>query len=338
MAATRLARCQFCSPPGLGIPEFVMPDIIHHRLEIGIPVWNIGPARRIGLAGPARAAGRRNAPPIARFTPDLHTTGRGPSGRHRDCLAAKESARYTCAKVTVVKRSRIWRLAAVAALCLGWPAGAWAQIYAWRDANGGLVLSDHRPVGYAAKTFPGAGTPFVRSTRQISRPVSSDIESLITTHASAYQVRPDLVRAVVQTESAFNPRARSVKGAMGLMQLMPGTAAQYGVLDPYDAAENIRGGVAYLRDLLVKYAGNEELALAAYNAGPTAVDKYGQRVPPYRETVAYVNRVRHATVLSTPSRKSIYKVVDLVNGREVVRFTNQKSGSSTQEVLAARRR
>ena len=238
----------------------------------------------------------------------------------------------------MVKRSRIWRLAAVAALCLGWPAGAWAQIYAWRDANGGLVLSDHRPVGYAAKTFPGAGTPFVRSTRQISRPVSSDIEGLITTHASAYQVRPDLVRAVVQTESAFNPRARSVKGAMGLMQLMPGTAAQYGVLDPYDAAENIRGGVAYLRDLLVKYAGNEELALAAYNAGPTAVDKYGQRVPPYRETVAYVNRVRHATVLSTPSRKSIYKVVDLVNGREVVRFTNQKSGSSTQEVLAARRR
>lgn len=233
---------------------------------------------------------------------------------------------------------RAWRLAAIAALCLAWPTGAWAQIYAWRDANGVLVLSDRRPSGYAAKTFPVAGTPSLRSTRQVSRPVATELESLISTHASAYQVRPDLVRAVIQTESAFNPRARSGKGAMGLMQLMPHTAAHYGVLDAYDPVENIRGGVAYLRDLLVKYEGNEELALAAYNAGPTAVDKYGQRIPPYRETVAYVDRVRNATALSASSRQRIYKVVEVVNGREVVRYTNRKSGAGAQEVLAARRR
>ncbi len=238
----------------------------------------------------------------------------------------------------MVKRHGAWRLAAIAGLCLAWPAGAWAQIYAWRDASGVLVLSDHRPTGYVAKTFPVAGAPSVRSTRQVSRPMPSELDSLIGRHASAYHVRSDLVRAVIQTESAFNPRARSVKGAMGLMQLMPRTAAQYGVLDPYDPAENIRGGVAYLRDLLVKYDGNEELALAAYNAGPTAVDRYGQRVPPYRETVAYVDRVRHATALSASSRQHIFRVVEMVNGREVVRFTNHKSGPGAQEVLAARRR
>lgn len=238
----------------------------------------------------------------------------------------------------MVKGYRTWRLAAIAGLCLAWPGGAWAQIYAWRDANGVLSLSDNRPISYLAKTFPVAGTSLVRSTRQITRPVWSELDSLIGTHASAYHVRPDLVRAVIQTESAFNPRARSVKGAMGLMQLMPRTAAQYGVRDPYDPAENIRGGVAYLRDLLVKYDGNEELALAAYNAGPTAVDKHGQRVPPYRETVAYVAKVRTATALSAPSHQRIFRVVEIVNGRDVVRFTNRTSGPGAQEVLAARRR
>jgi len=235
--------------------------------------------------------------------------------------------------------SRTWRLVAVATGCLLLPAAARAQIYSCRNVNGTLVLSDKRPEGCSsARTFPVPGSQQIRSTRRPSAPVSGLLDRLIDSHATAYRVRPDLVRAVIQTESAFNPRAKSVKGAMGLMQLMPSTAAQYGVLDPYDPDENIRGGVAYLRDLLVKYDGNEELALAAYNAGPTVVDRYGQKVPPYPETVAYVDKVRNATALSIPSRHRIYRVVEFVDGHQMVRFTNKKPGPSGQEVASARRR
>ena len=129
------------------------------------------------------------------------------------------------------------------------------------------------------------------------------------------------VRAVIQAESAFNPTARSVKGAMGLMQLMPATAVAYGVSNAYDPAENIRAGVAYLRGLLDRYSQNEELALAAYNAGPTAVEKYGRTVPPYRETKNYVAKIQK-NAGSRPAPSRVYKVVEIKDGREVVRYTN----------------
>ncbi len=106
---------------------------------------------------------------------------------------------------------------------------------------------------------------------------------------------------------------------MGLMQLMPATAAELGVSDPYNPSENIRGGVAYLKGLLVKFQQNVELALAAYNAGPTAVTKYGA-VPPYRETRNYVTRITTA-VDATPKGKNIYKTTEIVNGREVTRLS-----------------
>ena len=178
----------------------------------------------------------------------------------------------------------------------------------------------------------------MRSTRTIARPASSQIDAIIERNAQARDLRPELVRAVIQTESAFNPLALSPKGAMGLMQLMPGTAEEYGVTDPYDPEENVRGGTAYLKDLLERYQGNEELALAAYNAGPGAVDRFGQTVPPFRETRNYVARVRRATSVSTISRTRIYKTTLVVNGREVIKYTNVKPDPNAREILAAHRR
>lgn len=108
--------------------------------------------------------------------------------------------------------------------------------------------------------------------------------------SSAYGVDEALLRAVIHAESAFNPRALSVKGAQGLMQLMPGTARDLGVLDAFDSEQNIRGGARYLGLLLQDFSGDEQLAAAAYNAGPAAVQRYGG-VPPYAETRVYVQRV-----------------------------------------------
>jgi len=105
-----------------------------------------------------------------------------------------------------------------------------------------------------------------------------------------YHLDPDLVNSVIRAESGFNPKAVSRKGAMGLMQLEPQTAAQLGVADPFDPETNVDGGTRYLRELLVRYNFDLIKALAAYNAGPGAVRKYGG-VPPYRETQRYVQRV-----------------------------------------------
>src|SRR5690606_11623651 len=109
--------------------------------------------------------------------------------------------------------------------------------------------------------------------------------------AKAYKLDPRLVLAVMATESGFDPNAKSPKNALGLMQLIPDTAARFNVKDILDPVENIRGGMAYLRWLLAYYRGDVTLTLAAYNAGEGAVDKHNG-VPPYTETVAYVQRIR----------------------------------------------
>jgi soluble lytic murein transglycosylase-like protein len=217
------------------------------------------------------------------------------------------------------------------------PAAASAQIYSWRDADGSLVLSTTPRVG-ATKTYAVANVRSgIRTTQAAYNRRSQEFEPLIAEYSAAHAVRPDLVRAVIQAESAFNPLARSVKGAMGLMQLMPATAAELGVRDPYDPAQNIRGGVTYLKSLLVQYSNNEELALAAYNAGPAAVKKYGA-VPPYRETRDYIARIQGNAGVRPPAARTMYRKIDVVNGREVVTFTNTPPAESTSTGRLAIRR
>ncbi|GAP22527.1 soluble lytic murein transglycosylase [Leptolinea tardivitalis] len=119
---------------------------------------------------------------------------------------------------------------------------------------------------------------------------AGSFESIIQKASAKYGVDADLVKAVIQNESAYDPEAVSSAGAMGLMQLMPATAASLGVENPLDPEENIEGGVKLLRELLNQFGGNLTNTVAAYNAGAGAVQQYGG-VPPYQETQLYVNRV-----------------------------------------------
>ena len=210
-----------------------------------------------------------------------------------------------------------------------------ADIYAWRDASGRLVLSD-RPASReaAAVSYAVGGNDTIRTTRPEAgtRAVRAALDAIVERQAARHEVSADLVRAVIQVESAWNPRAVSSKGAMGLMQLMPGTAEELGVTDPFDPAQNIRAGVTYLKRLLDRYDGNAELALAAYNAGPGAVDRYGRRIPPYRETQNYVRKIKSVTEIRVGPSRVIYKVVEIVDGREVPRYSDKKPAGDYEVV------
>jgi len=148
----------------------------------------------------------------------------------------------------------------------------------------------------AANQPPAApvGPEFAADGQVIDRAWSTGnnrVDGLIRYYGSQYGVDPYLIFCLMSQESKFTSGAISPKGAQGLMQLMPGTAARYGVTNPYDVAQNIMGGTRYLKDLLKMFNGRVDLALAGYNAGENAVIKYGYTIPPYDETRNYVRLI-----------------------------------------------
>jgi len=179
------------------------------------------------------------------------------------------------------------------ALCAG---TAQADLYGFVDGERvSVIISDTAPEDQRYKLFKkGEGGRYVTLPPEPAAGAPLQLAkygSQIHAAARETNVDPALIHAVISVESGYNPAARSSAGAVGLMQLMPGTAKRYGVKDRLDPAQNIRGGARYLRDLKVLFDDNLNLVLAAYNAGEDAVMKHGRRIPPYRETVAYVPKV-----------------------------------------------
>jgi soluble lytic murein transglycosylase-like protein len=180
--------------------------------------------------------------------------------------------------------------------------GARADVYRYVDGATGRVMllyTDRVPADSRYRLLRrdglGSSANFAQTQAAASRlkpsPTPSRFSSHIMAAAHETKVDPALIHAVITVESGYNPSARSPAGAVGLMQLMPQTAKRYGVTDRLDPAQNIHGGARYLRDLKSMFGNNLHLVLAAYNAGEEAVMKYGRRIPPYRETIAYVPKV-----------------------------------------------
>jgi soluble lytic murein transglycosylase len=179
----------------------------------------------------------------------------------------------------------LFRVAAVLSLMFSFVASVFADVYMYKDRNGVVTFTNvPNHTGYRRVLRDRNGPVSIGSL------VNTSYDDVILTASGRYNVDAHLVRAVIKAESDFNSHARSHKGAMGLMQLMPDTARIHNVNDAYDPGENVEGGVRHLRMLLDRYQGDLELSLAAYNAGSGAVEKHGG-IPPFVETREYVRRV-----------------------------------------------
>lgn len=179
-------------------------------------------------------------------------------------------------------------LIATNAAAMDWPSGPTEMAMLEGEAR----FWERDGVGEAVRVTWPKGPRFEVVTPKVEvllQPSNADINELVETSAKTHGVDPKLVHAVIKAESNYDPTAVSPKGAIGLMQLMPGTAERFGV-DPWQPAQNIDGGVRYLKWLLEQF-GDISLALAGYNAGEGAVMKYGRTIPPYRETQNYVDKV-----------------------------------------------
>lgn len=202
-----------------------------------------------------------------------------------------------------------------------------AAIYKYVDSNGVIHFTDFLPQG-AVGTVEDIEAITHKSPEMDYR----DYGTLAEDAAKRNGLDPELVKAVIQMESGWNPLALSKKGAMGLMQLMPQTANELGVKDPYDIEENLNGGTRYLRHLLDRF-GDVELALAAYNAGPRVVERY-KGIPPYPETRSYVRSIlyQYTGDSSAPLDRGSSKIYRVILEDGTVLFTNspvyQKGSSS----------
>lgn len=212
----------------------------------------------------------------------------------------------------------------LAGLVVSDPAGA--EVYRFED-EAGVVHFTNAPSDGRYQLLPGTGPPVPPPQPSVVRRLVTTLAELIRGAAERYGLDHRLVEAVVRVESGGNARAVSPKGAMGLMQLMPQTAQELGVRNPFDLQENLDGGTRHLRSLLDRFEGDVTLALAAYNAGEEAVRTY-RGVPPFRETQDYVRKIRtlwNGTVLrpaalpARPTREVVYQTVGDDGG---IVFTN----------------
>ena len=176
--------------------------------------------------------------------------------------------------------------------CMASRPSAALEIYKYVDSQGRVHLTDRPPHdGYRLIQKAGKKLRMPRINFRDKDANRKRFSSKIAEVASRYQVPEALLHAVITIESAYDPNAVSRAGAVGLMQLMPATAKRYGVANRQDPTANLTGGTRYLKDLLVRFDSNLELALAGYNAGENAVEKFGNRIPPFAETQSYVRKV-----------------------------------------------
>lgn len=180
-----------------------------------------------------------------------------------------------------------------AALLTAFGAGAHSRIYTYVDADGVKHFTDvpdnnrYRLLVLSPHDLTESGDHY--SQKLLAR--AAQYDSIIERAATVASLEPNLLRAVIVVESGFNSQAVSRRGAVGLMQLMPATAARFGISNLYDPKENVHAGARYLKFLMDRFGHDVHLALAAYNAGEEAVDRNGGRIPPFAETMAYVPKV-----------------------------------------------